>query len=70
MTFSVRTSPGYSETTVTPWRFSSVAMSAAILSVAAFATPYATLPAYFSAANDEMWTMSPRPFAIIEGAAS
>src|SRR5205823_1036744 len=49
MTFSVLTSPGYSDTTATPCGASSTAMSADILSVAAFATPYATLPMCFCA---------------------
>src|SRR3954463_15424222 len=70
MTFSVLTSPGYSETTATPWGLSSTAMSAVILSVAALATPYATLPMCFCAAQKEMLTISPRPLAIIDGAAS
>src|SRR3954452_10732504 len=70
MTFSVLTSPGYSETTATPWGLSSTAMSAVILSVAAFETPYATLPMCFWAAQKEMFTISPCPLAIMEGAAS
>jgi hypothetical protein len=43
-TASVRASPGYSETAVTPWRRSPCVMSAVSLSVAAFATPYSTFP--------------------------
>ena len=68
-TFSVRTRPGYIDTTVTPCVCSSNPMSAAILSVAALAMPQAVLPPNFRAANDEMWTIKPRFAGTIRRAA-
>ena len=47
-----------------------MAMSAVILSVAAFDTPYATFPMCFCAAQNEMFTISPRRLATIDRAAS
>src|SRR6266702_957784 len=47
MTFSVLTNPGYKDTTVTPCGRNSTAISAVILSVAAFDTPYATFAMCF-----------------------
>jgi hypothetical protein len=69
-TASVRASPGYSETAVTPWRRSPCVMSAVSLSVAAFATPYSTFPMYFWAAQEERFTMSPRRAGTMRRAAS
>ena len=45
-------------------------MSAIILSVAAFDTPYATFAMCFWAAQVEMFTISPRPLATMPRAAS
>src|SRR5262245_64791417 len=50
---SVRTRPGYSETTVTPCDVSSCAMSDAMRSVATLASPHTVLPPYFLPAHDE-----------------
>jgi hypothetical protein len=59
----VRTSPGYSETTVTPWSSSSCAMSRVSLSVAALAAPQAVSPRYFCAAQNEMLAIRPDFYA-------
>ena len=68
-TRSVRTTPGHNETAATPRFFSSMAMSFAIRSTPALATPYGTLTAYVPPAKDDTFTMRPRPRGIIARAA-
>src|SRR5688500_3169327 len=70
ITLSVRTSPGYRETTATLNFFSSCAIYSDILSTAALDTPYWVLLRYTCADQNEMFTMSPLFFLVIIRAAN
>src|SRR5215208_415379 len=68
-TLSVRTNPGYSETTAILNFSASCAISAVILSTAALAAPYATFAIYFCAAQKDIFTIRPFLCAVITLAA-